>query len=141
MATKKKTTPVVEKVEKVEEVKEVKEIKNEEKPQVLSSKEKICEFYWIRDEEILDPNVDLSKYNLKPEEMDVLNMWWAKNDVVDIDKIQFDMYRCKPEVKAVIEKYGLHPRDIITEGWLDELTEEEKDIIVEYYNELVIKAI
>ena len=131
MATKKKTTTVVEEVE-VTEVKEVK---------TLPSKEKICEFYWIRDDEILDPNADLSKYNLKPEEIEVLNMWSAKNDVVDIDKIQFDMYRCKPEVRAVIEKYGLHPRDIITEGWLDELTEDEKDIIVEYYNELVRNAI
>ena len=38
--------------------------KKEEKTQVVPSKKEICEFYGIRDEEILDENSDLSKYDM-----------------------------------------------------------------------------
>lgn len=105
----------------------------------VKTKEEICEFYWIRDDEILDPNVDLSKYNLKPEEEEVLFEWSHKNVEVNVDNIKFNMYTCSPEVRAIIEKYGISPRSVVTEWWLSELTEEEKDIIVDYYNELVKK--
>ena len=60
-------------VDAIEEVKVEK--KNEEKPQVLSSKEKICEFYGIQDREILDKNNDLSKYGLKDDEKAILKEW------------------------------------------------------------------
>jgi len=138
---KKKTTEVVENKEVTEatEVTELEDtVKVVEKKRV-KTKEEICEFYWIRDDEILDPNVDLSKYNLKPEEEEVLFEWSHKNVEVNVDNIKFNMYTCSPEVRAIIEKYGISPRSVVTEWWLSELTEEEKDIIVDYYNELVKK--
>ena len=123
-------------VEAVEEVKVEK--KNEEKPQVVSSKEKICEFYWIQDAELLSPERDLSKYNLNKQEEETLLEWACQNKVVCADKVVFDMYRCEPEVKAIIEKYGITPKDV-ADGKMDELGEKEKDIIVDYYNSLVEK--
>ena len=123
-------------VEMLEE-KKVEE-KKEEKPQVVSSKEKICEFYWIQDAELLSPERDLSKYNLNKQEEETLLEWACQNKVVCADKVVFDMYRCEPEVKAIIEKYGITPKDV-ADGKMDELGEKEKDIIVDYYNSLVEK--
>lgn len=114
------------------------EAKKEEKPQVVSSKEKICEFYWIQDAELLSPERDLSKYNLKKWEEDVLLEWACQNKVVCADKIVFDMYKCEPEVRAVIEKYGISPKDV-AEWNMSELSKEEKDLIVDYYNSLIEK--
>ena len=121
-------------VEMLEE-KKVEE-KKEEKPQVVSSKEKICEFYWIRDEEI--QNGEFSKYGLSKEEEKVLLEWNNHNVVVCADKIVFDLYNCEPEVKAIIEKYGITPKDVADDK-MDELEKKEKDIIVDYYNWLVAK--
>ena len=123
-------------VEMVEEVKVEK--KKEEKPQVVSSKERICEFYWIQDAELLSPERDLSKYNLNKQEEETLLEWACQNKVVCADKVVFDMYRCEPEVRAIIEKYGVTPKDV-ADGKMDELEEKEKDIIVDYYNSLVEK--
>lgn len=114
------------------------EAKKEEKPKVASSKEKICEFYGIRDAELLSPERDLSKYNLREWEEDVLLEWANKNIEVNIDKIRFDIYKCEPEVKAIIEKYGITPRQV-AEWNMKELSEEEKDIICKYYNSLAAK--
>lgn len=135
---KKKIVPeeMEQEVEMIEEVKVEK--KNEEKPEVVSSKEKICEFYGIRDEELLSPERDLSKYNLKGKEEEVLLEWINKNRVISADMIKFDMYHCEPEVKAIIEKYGLTPKHV-AENNMPELSEKEKDIMVEYYNSLVEK--
>lgn len=135
---KKKIVPeeMEQEVEMIEEVKVEK--KNEEKPEVVSSKEKICEFYGIRDEELLSPERDLSKYNLKGKEEEVLLEWINKNRVISADMIKFDMYHCEPEVKAIIEKYGLTPKHV-AENDMPELSEKEKDIMVEYYNSLVEK--
>ena len=135
---KKKIVPeeMEQEVEMIEEVKVEK--KSEEKPQVVSSKEKICEFYGIRDEELLSPERDLSKYNLKAKEEEVLLEWINKNRVISADMIKFDMYHCEPEVKAIIEKYGLTPKHVAENNML-ELSEKEKDIMVEYYNSLVEK--
>lgn len=116
------------------------EVKKEEKPQVVSSKEKICEFYGIRDAELLSPERDLSKYNLKEWEEAVLLEWANKNIEVNIDKIKFDMYSCEPEVRVILEKYGITPRQV-SEWNMKELSEEEKDIIVDYYNSLVAKCL
>jgi len=135
---KKKIVPeeMEQEVEMVEEKKV--EAKKEEKSQVVLSKEKICEFYGIRDEELLSPERDLSKYNLKGKEEEVLLEWINKNRVISADMIKFDMYHCEPEVKAIIEKYGLTPKHV-AENNMPELSEKEKDIMVEYYNSLVEK--
>lgn len=123
-------------VEVVEEIKVEK--KKEEKPQVVSSKERICEFYGIRDEELLTPERDLSKYNLSAKEEEVLLEWVNKNRVISADMVKFDMYKCDPEVKAVIEKYGLSPKDV-AEDKMSELSKEEKNLMVDYYNSLIEK--
>lgn len=135
---KKKTTKVVEPVEevKVEEVEEV--IESEEKAQEVLSKEKICEFYGIRDEELLSPEKDLSKYNLSKQEEEALLEWACKNKKVKSEDVVFDMYTTNLEAWAIIAKYGITPKDV-AEGKMDELTEKEKDIIVAYYNDLVSK--
>ena len=135
---KKKIVPeeMEQEVEMMEEKKV--EAKKEEKSEVISSKEKICEFYGIRDDELLSPERDLSKYNLNKKEEEVLLEWINKNRVISADMIKFDMYRCSPEVRVVIEKYGISPKDI-AEWNMKELSEEEKDLIVDYYNSLVEK--
>lgn len=136
---KKKIVPeeIEEVVEQIEETPvEKKPSKKEEKSQVVLSKEKICEYYGITDKELLSKDVDLSKYNLKEEEAEVLFDWAHQNMIVSADKIKFNIYTCKPEVRAIIEKYGICPKDVAN-GNLSELTEEEKDIICDYYNELV----
>lgn len=135
---KKKIVPeeMEQEVEMIEEVKVEK--KKEEKHEVVSSKEKICEFYGIRDEELLSPERDLSKYNLKGKEEEVLLEWVDKNRVISADTIKFDMYHCEPEVRAVIEKYGISPKDV-AEDKMPELSKEEKNLMVEYYNSLVKK--
>ena len=135
---KKKIVPeeMEQEVEMIEEVKVEK--KSEEKPQVVSSKEKICEFYGIRDEELLSPERDLSKYNLKGKEEEVLLEWVNKNRVISADMIKFDVYHCEPEVKAIIEKYGLTPKHVAEDN-MPELSKEEKKLMVDYYNSLVEK--
>lgn len=135
---KKKIVPeeMEQEVEMIEEVKVEK--KSEEKPEVVSSKEKICEFYGIRDEELLSPERDLSKYNLKGKEEEVLLEWINKNRVISADMIKFDMYHCEPEVKAIIEKYGLTPKHVAEDN-MPELSKEEKKLMVDYYNSLVEK--
>jgi hypothetical protein len=50
--------------------------------------------------------------------------------------IEFSMYKWSPEVRAIIVKYGITSEQVA--NWeMDELSEEEKDIITNYYNELV----
>ena len=135
---KKKIVPeeMEQEVEMIEEVKVEK--KSEEKHEVVSSKEKICEFYGIRDEELLSPERDLSKYNLKAKEEEVLLEWINKNRVISADMIKFDMYHCEPEVKAIIEKYGLTPKHVAEDN-MPELSKDEKKLMVDYYNSLVEK--
>lgn len=135
---KKKIVPeeMEQEVEMIEEVKVEK--KSEEKHEVVSSKEKICEFYGIRDEELLSPERDLSKYNLKGKEEEVLLEWVNKNRVISADMIKFDVYHCEPEVKAIIEKYGLTPKHVAEDN-MPELSKEEKKLMVDYYNSLVEK--
>ena len=129
MAKKKNVTPV-------EEVKEV-EI-NEEKVQEEPSKEKICEFYGIQDAELLSPECDLSKYGLSEQEEEVLLNWKCQNKIVNVDNIRFDIYTTNKEAWAIIAKYGITPKEV-AEWNMELLSEEEKDIIVAYYNDLVSK--
>lgn len=133
MAKKKNVTPV-------EEVKEeiVEEVESVEKTQEEPSKEKICEFYGIQDAELLSPECDLSKYGLSKQEEEVLLNWECQNKKVNVDNIRFDIYTTNVEAWAIIAKYGITPKDV-AEWNMELLSEEEKDIIVAYYNDLVSK--
>ena len=133
MAKKKNVTPV-------EEVKEeiVEEVESVEKTQEEPSKEKICEFYGIQDAELLSPECDLSKYGLSKQEEETLLNWKCQNKKVNVDNIRFDIYTTNVEAWAIIAKYGITPKDV-AEWNMELLSEEEKDIIVAYYNDLVSK--
>lgn len=124
MAKKKNVTPV-------EEVKE--EIVEEATP-VEITKEKVCEFYWISDNEIFDG--DFSKYWVSKAEAEVLECWGKENRKVKAWDIEFSIYKWSEEVRAIIAKYGITAEQVA--NWeMDELSSEEKDIITDYYNELV----
>lgn len=133
MAKKKNVTPV-------EEVKEeiVGEVGTVEKTEEGPSKEKICEFYWIQDAELLSPECDVSKYGLSEQEEEALLNWKCQNKKVNVDNIRFDIYTTNVEAWAIIAKYGITPKDV-AEWNMELLSEEEKDIIVAYYNDLVSK--
>ena len=126
---KKKTTKEV--VEKVEEVKV-------ETAEVERTKEEICEFYGINDEELLSQDCDLSKYNLNKWDEWILLNWVEENKKVKSWDVVFDMYTTNTEAWAIIAKYGITPKDV-AEWNMEELTEEEKDIITAYYNDLISK--
>lgn len=111
------------------------EAKKEEKPQVVSSKEKICEFYWIQDEELLSPERDLSKYNLKKWEEDVLLKWTEENLKTKAKEVTFVIYDLPEEVRVIVEKYGITPYQVACEE-LDELSKEEKKIVLDYFKEI-----
>ena len=133
MAKKKNVTPV-------EEVKEeiVEEVETVEKTEEEPSKEKICEFYGIQDAELLSPECDLSKYGLSKQEEEALLNWKCQNKKVNVDNIRFDIYTTNVEAWAIIAKYGITPKDV-AEWNMELLSEEEKGIIVAYYNDLVSK--
>lgn len=128
MAKKKTTKEVVEevKVEKAETV------------EVERTKEEICEFYGISDEELLSQDCDLSKYNLNKWDEWILLNWVEENKKVKSWDVVFDMYTTNTEAWAIIEKYGVTPEDV-AEWRLDELTKEEKEVITAYYNDLISK--
>ena len=132
---KKKIVP--EELELEAEVIEEKKVgaKKEEKPQVVSSKEKICEFYWIQDEELLSPERDLSKYNLKKWEEDVLLKWAEENLKTKAKEVTFVIYDLPEEVRVIVEKYGITPYQVACEE-LDELSKEEKKIVLDYFKEI-----
>lgn len=132
---KKKIVPeeMEQEVEIIEEVKVEK--KNEEKPQVVSSKEKICEFYWIQDAELLSPERDLSKYWLSKQEEEVLLKWAEENLKTKAKEVTFVIYNLPEEVRAIVEKYGITPYQVACEE-LDELSKEEKKIVLEYFKEI-----
>lgn len=120
-----------EKAEKVEKAE-----KKIEKSKVLSSKKEICEFYWIRDEQILDDWFDLSKFNMAESELKVIMDWADEKRFSISHEIDIDIYACPETIRNIINKYGLSVHNIAC-GKLDELNEEEKESIVSYYNELV----
>ena len=115
----------------IEERKE--ESKKEEKPQVVPSKEKICEFYWIMDSEILDSENDLSKYGISAQEKAVLDEWAESHKKAIAKDVTFDIYDSDEEVRAVLNKYWVTPADVANNR-LDELNESEKKTIINYYN-------
>ena len=119
--------------EAIEEVKVEK--KKEEKPQVVSSKEKICEFYWIQDEELLSAERDLSKYWLSKQEEEVLLKWAEENLKTKAKEVTFVIYNLPEEVRVIVEKYGITPYQVAYEE-LDELSKEEKKIVLEYFKEI-----
>lgn len=125
---KKKVAPV-----KVEEVKEVVEVVEEATPAEIT-KEKVCEFYGISDNEVFD--WDFEKYGVSKAEAEVLEAWAKENAKVKAWDIEFNMYKGSEEVRAIIAKYGISAEQVA--NWeMDELSAEEKDIITNYYNELV----
>lgn len=133
MAKKKNVTPV----EEVEEV-VVEDVESVEETQEEPSKEKICEFYGIQDAELLSPECDLSKYGLSKQEEEVLLSWKCQNKIVNVDNVRFDMYTTNREAWAIIEKYGITPKEV-AEWNMDLLSPEEREIIVAYYNDLISK--
>lgn len=137
---KKKIVPeeVEEVVEQIEETPV--EVKKEEKPQVVSSKEKICEFYWITDGEILDKNNDLSKYELKDEEKAVLNEWAESTSKDLVKDVTFDMYTCDEEVRVIMEKYGVTPEHVANKTmWELWLSKAEEEVMENYYNSRAVE--
>mgnify|MGYP006874703107 CR=1 FL=1 len=132
---KKKIVPeeMEQEVEMIEEVKVEK--KNEEKPQVVSSKEKICEFYGIQDAELLSPERDLSKYWLSKQEEEVLIKWAEENLKTKAKEVTFVIYNLPEEVRVIVEKYGVTPYQVACEE-LGELSKEEKKIILDYFKEV-----
>lgn len=110
--------------------------KKEEKAQVVPSKKEICEFYGIRDEEILDENSNLSKYDM-PKWYEEALREWAKNQVKEnLKEVKFDLYEKNEDVRKILEKYWVLPHHV-AEGKLDDLwlDKNEKKIIENYYNE------
>lgn len=110
--------------------------KKEEKTQVVPSKKEICEFYGIRDEEILDENSDLSKYNM-PKWYEEALRERAENQVKEnLKEVKFDLYEKNEDVRKILEKYWVLPHHV-AEGKLDDLwlNKNEKKIIENYYNE------
>lgn len=110
--------------------------KKEEKAQVVPSKKEICEFYGIRDEEILDKNSDLSKYDM-PKWYEEALREWAENQVKEnLKEVKFDLYEKNEDVRKILEKYWVLPHHV-AEGKLDDLwlDKNEKKIIENYYNE------
>lgn len=110
--------------------------KKEEKSQVAPSKKEICEFYGIRDEEILDENSDLSKYDM-PKWYEEVLIEWAENQVKEnLKEVKFDLYEENEDVRKILDKYWVLPHHV-AEGKLDDLwlNKNEKKIIENYYNE------
>ncbi len=131
------SSDVTEKKEDKKEKKDKKDKeKKEEKAQVVPSKKEICEFYGIRDEEILDENSDLSKYDM-PKWYEEALREWAKNQVKEnLKEVKFDLYEKNEDVRKILEKYWVLPHHV-AEGKLDDLwlDKNEKKIIENYYNE------
>lgn len=116
-----------------EEAAPMEEVKEDVVP-VEITKEKVCEFYGISDDEVFDG--DFEKYGVSKEEAEVLEDRRNKNRVIKAWDIEFSMYKGSEEVRAIIVKYGITAEQVA--NWeMDELSSEEKDIIVNYYNELV----
>ena len=129
MAKKKTATPVVEEVKE-----EVTTVETPVETPVEITKEKVCEFYGISDDEVFEWNFD--KYWVSKAESEVLKDWAEHNRIIKAWDVEFNMYKWSEEVRAIIAKYGITAEQVA--NWeMDELSEEEKDIITNYYNELV----
>ena len=140
MAKKKQVASVKEVEELIEEVKEEDKevIEIDEKDQLDSFKKKICEFYGIRDDELFNPDCDLSKYGLKKQEEEALLKRAKENKKVKSWDVVFDIYTTNVEAWAIIAKYGITPKDV-AEWNMELLSAEEKEIITAYYNDLMAK--
>ena len=133
MAKRKTKEVPVEEVE-IEEVETAEEEVAEEEVDLNELKERICEFYGISNDDLF--NCDFAKYGVKKDEEKVLLEWVEVNKEVKSGDVVFDMYTTNLEAWAIIAKYGITPKDV-AEGKMDELTEEEKEIITAYYNDLI----
>lgn len=135
------------KVKKTQPVKEVEEVKeeaivNEEKPQVVSSKETICEFYWIRDEEILDKESDLSKYGITKQEEDILREWAEEKIKEELKEVTMDKFELEwhPNAAVLVEKYGIQPHHVVDDK-LEELglSKDEAKLIKDFYDDEILR--
>ena len=131
---KRKTKEVPVEEVKIEEVETTEEEGAEEEVDLNELKERICEFYGISNDDLF--NSDFAKYGVKKDEEKVLLEWVEVNKEVKSGDVVFDMYTTNLEAWAIIAKYGITPKDV-AEGKMDELTEEEKEIITAYYNDLI----
>ena len=129
---KKKTAKPVEVEEVIEEVVESPEV-------TMPTKESICEFYGIQDWEILDKNNDLSKYELKADELKVLKEWAEETSKDLVKDVTFDFYTCSEEVREIIGKYGVTPEHVVNDTMWDLwMSGDEQEIIKDYYNERAV---
>lgn len=135
------------KVKKAQPVKEVEEVKeevivNEEKPQVVSSKETICEFYWIRDEEILDKEFDLSKYGITKQEEATLKEWANEKMKKELKDVSLDMFELDwhPNAAVIVEKYWVQPHHVVEDKLEDLwLSKEEVEVIKKFYDDEILR--
>lgn len=132
------------KAQPVKEVEEVKEevIVDEEKPQVVSSKETICEFYWIRDEEILDKESDLSKYKITKQEEAILREWAEEKVKEELKEVTMDRFELEwhPNAAVLVEKYGIQPHHVVDDK-LEELglSKDEAKLIKDFYDDEILR--
>lgn len=135
------------KVKKAQPVKEVEEVKEEvivgeEKPQVVSSKETICEFYWIRDEEILDKESDLSKYEITKQEEAILREWAEEKVKEELKEVTMDKFELEwhPNAAVLVEKYGIQPHHVVDDK-LEELglSKDEAKLIKDFYDDEILR--
>ena len=87
---------------------------------------------------MFNPECDLSAFNLKKWEEEVLLEWVKENKKVNSGNVVFDIYTTNREAWAIIEKYGLSPKDVAEDN-MSELSSEEKEIIKAHYNDLMSK--
>lgn len=139
----KKTQPVKEEVvNKEENVMENIPYTEEEKTQFSLSKETICEFYWIRDEEIFDKSSDLSKYGIKKWEEAILREWAEQKKAEDIKEVSMDRFDLEwhPNAAVLIEKYGIQPYHVVDDK-LEELglSKDEAKLIKDFYDDEILR--
>ena len=134
----------VKKAKPVEEVKEeiIETPVDEEKSQVVSSKETICEFYWIRDEEILDKESDLSKYGIKKQEEAILRERAEDKVTNELKEVTLDKFDLEwhPNAAVLVEKYGIQPHHVVDDK-LEELglSKEEVEVIKGFYDDEILR--
>ena len=115
--------------------------KKEGKSKVVPSKETICEYYWIRDEEVLDSNFDLSKYWINKWEEAVLKEWAEEKTKKELKEVTMDKLELEwhPNVDVIVEKYWVQPQHIIENKlWDLWLSKDEEKIVKSFYeNEML----
>lgn len=116
--------------------------KKEEKTQIVPSKEKICEFYGIRDEEILDKEFDLSKYGITKQEKATLKEWADEKMKKELKDVSLDMFELDwhPNAAVIVERYWVQPHHVVEDKLEDLwLSKEEVEVIKKFYDAEVLR--